>query len=172
MVIYSIHMQRFYSECSCLSNIGYLQKCSVAWSILIQVALQIQGFIHSLMAHSWSRNSKTIFREKSRNNTTIVWVEWWLNIRVDKRGLIQPPAIAVWFKKRWNLLKWQWRNLLSWDSWSLRLHSSSSLLSNTTQNKFNNVPVQYCSGHEWKTHLSFSFTSLSWIIQAFPTEKD
>lgn len=88
MQIYSIHTQRDHTvKRLCLSNIGYLAKCSVAWSILIQVALEIHAPIHSLIARSWSGTSKTIFRKKSRNNETIVLLEWWLNIRVQKSAL-------------------------------------------------------------------------------------
>lgn len=88
MLIYSIHTQRDHTaKHLCLSNISYLAKCSVAFSILIQVALEIHASIHSLTARSWSRTSKGIFRKKSRNNKTIVLLEWWLNIRLQKSGL-------------------------------------------------------------------------------------
>lgn len=88
MLIYSNHTQRDHTaKHLCLSNIGYLAKCSDAFSILIQVALEIHAPIHSLAARSWSRTSKGIFRKKSRNNKTIVLLEWWLNIRVQKSGL-------------------------------------------------------------------------------------
>lgn len=87
MQIYSIHTQRDHTaKRLCLSNISYLAKCSLAFSILIQVALEIHAPIHSLTAHSWSRTSKGIFRKKSRNNKTIVLLEWWLNIRAQNSG--------------------------------------------------------------------------------------
>lgn len=83
MLIYSIHTQRDHAaKRLCLSNIGYLAKSSVPQSILIQVALEIHAPIHSLIACSWSRTPQMLFREKSRNNETIVLLEWWLNIRV------------------------------------------------------------------------------------------
>lgn len=95
MLIYSIHTRRDHTtKRLCLSNIGYLAKCSVAWSILIQVALEIHAPIHSLIARSWSRTSKTIFRKESRNNKRIVLLEWWLNIRVQKSGLFSLPRSA------------------------------------------------------------------------------
>lgn len=94
MLIYSIHTQRVHTvECLCLSNIGYLAQCSIAWSILIQVALEIHAPIHLLIACSWSRTSKMIFRKKSRNNKTIVLLEWWLNIRVQGSGLFSLPQL-------------------------------------------------------------------------------
>lgn len=59
MLIYSIHTQRDHTaKRLCLSNIGYLAKCSVAWSILIQVALEIHAPIHSLIARRLERNFK------------------------------------------------------------------------------------------------------------------
>lgn len=94
ILIYSIHTQRDHTaKRLCLSNIGYLAKCSVAWSILIQVALEIHAPVHSLIARSWSRTSKMIFRKKSRNNKTIVLLEWWLNIRVQKSDLFSLPQL-------------------------------------------------------------------------------
>lgn len=89
VLIYSIHTQRDHTvKHLCLSNIGYLAKCSVPWSILIQVALEIHAPIHSLIACSWN-----IFRKKSRNNKTFVLLEWWLNIRAQKSGLLSLPQL-------------------------------------------------------------------------------
>ncbi len=94
MLIYSFHTQRDHTaKRLSLSNIGYLAKCSVAWSILIQVALEIHAPIHSLISRSWSKTSKTIFRKKSRNNKMIVLLEWWLDIRVQKSGLFSLPQL-------------------------------------------------------------------------------
>lgn len=116
MLIYSIHTQRDHTaKHLCLSNIGYFAKCSVPWSILIQVALEIHAPIHSLIACSWSRAAKTLLRRKSGNNKTIVVLGWWLNIRGQKSGLVVliaqlfrssnqiavrnfalPEALAIW----------------------------------------------------------------------------
>lgn len=94
MLIYSIHTQRDHTaKRLCLSNIGYLAKFSVPWSILIQVALEIHAPIHSLIACSWSAASKTLFRQKSRNNGTIVLLECWLIIRVPKSGWLSLPQL-------------------------------------------------------------------------------
>lgn len=71
MLIYSIHTQRDHTARHlCLSNIGYLAKRSVPWSILIRVALETHGPIRS--PRRWSAASKALFRQKSGNNGSIV----------------------------------------------------------------------------------------------------
>lgn len=130
MLIYSIHTQRDHTaKRLCLSNIGYLAKCSVAWSILIQVALEIHAPIHSLIARSWSGTLTTIFRRKK--NQEIIKLLLCLSGGLMEKWHVQPPTIGAQFCNSSNLLKWQCRILLSWDSVSLQLLRGSSFFSDT-----------------------------------------